>query len=148
MPDYIQLITLSCSMRKCVFGAFRPGLRQPGLFATKACNKFGTLSRVLGSWVAGSFVFRELGTTGKHFRELGRKVIFLLVSLELIPPWKVSLQLSCTFAKYFASSHDASDIFVCKLVNNFPSCRDGTTTFFFFVVTSLIHVWVVNFKPA
>ena len=42
-------------MRKCVFGGFRPGLRQPGLFTTKDRIKFGTLSRVLGSWVAGPF---------------------------------------------------------------------------------------------
>ena len=39
-------------MRKCVF---RPGLRQTGLFTTKDRIKFGTLSRVLGSWVAGPF---------------------------------------------------------------------------------------------
>ena len=50
--------------KMCLWG-FRPGLRQPGLFMTKDRSKFGTLSWVLGSWVAGPFVFRELGRTGK-----------------------------------------------------------------------------------
>ena len=64
---------------------------------------------------------------GKHFRELGRKVIFLLVSLELIPTWKVSLQLSCTFSK----SCLLIFLFVlCTRDNIFQSCRDGTITFF------------------
>ena len=41
----------------CLWG-FRPGLRQPGLFTTKDRIKFGTLSWVLGSWVAGPFCFQ------------------------------------------------------------------------------------------
>ena len=72
-------------------------LRQPGLFTTKDRSKFGTLSRVLGRWLAGPFVFGELGKTGKHlkgvgdkenisgFRKLGARIFFLLLSLELIP---------------------------------------------------------------
>ena len=38
----------------CLWG-FRPGLRQPGLFTSKDRIKFGTLSRVLESSVAGPF---------------------------------------------------------------------------------------------
>ena len=51
----------------CLWG-FRPGLRQPGLFTTKDRIKFGTLSRVLGSWNWG---LQEENTLG--FRKLGAK---------------------------------------------------------------------------
>ena len=55
---------------------------------TKDRIKFGTLSRVLGSWVTeqGHFVFRELGRTGNWglleentlgFRKLGARKRFL-----------------------------------------------------------------------
>ena len=106
----------------CRWG-FHPGLRQPGLFTTKDCIKCGTLSRVLGSWVAGPFCFQgawenwktiegnwgllEENTLNKEkiFRELGRKVIFLLVSLELIPSWMgLKFKLTC-FHIYPIKSH-------------------------------------------
>ena len=50
-----------------------------------------------GIWGEGSFIFRDLGrkrgfreqgTEEKHFRELGRKVIFLSGSREQRPPWE------------------------------------------------------------
>ena len=52
-----------------------------------------------GIWGKGSFIFRDLGrkhnflgfreqgAEEKHFRELGRKVIFLSGSREQRPPW-------------------------------------------------------------
>ena len=53
--------------KMCLWG-FRPGPRQPGLFTTKDRR---SLSRVLGSWVAGSFVFQELWRTGILLKGVG-----------------------------------------------------------------------------
>ena len=91
---------------------------------------------VSGIWEQGSWGLLEenilvsgIWEQGKHFRELGRKVIFLLVSLELKPPWKVSLQLSCTFAKSCLLMTRLIFLFVlCTRDNIFQSCRDGTIT--------------------
>ena len=63
------------------------GIQGEGLFIFRDLGRRVTLfsgiwgeSRVLGS--------REQGAEEKHFRELGRKVIFLSGSREQRPPWE------------------------------------------------------------